>query len=208
MIGGWPMGPPAFFLEHRVHLKPTIPALLIVAALASPAYAQTPAERLPVCLACHGATGTSQIEGIPSLGGMPSEYVVTQLYLFREKIRVVEAMNAMAATLVDDDLQAMGDLIAKLPPPKPAGEPLDAASIDQAQTLASRYHCNSCHGATFSGHDQIPHLAGQNEDYLLKSLTQYKSGARPGYDPAMNEAMQEVRETDIPLLAKFLSRYR
>ena len=27
-------------------------------------------------------------------------------------------------------------------------------------------------------------------------------------DPAMNEAMQEVRGADIPVLARFLSRYR
>ena len=188
-----------------MRMKTTLLALLLAAGSAG---AQTVEQRLPVCLACHGAGGTAQLPGIPSLGGMPSDYVLTQLYLFRENQRVVAPMNAMAAGLTDDDLRGMGELIAKLPPPKPGGEPLDEASFNQGQALAGRYHCNSCHGAGFAGHDQIPHLAGQREDYLVKSLTQYKSGARPGYDPAMNEAMQEVREADIPVLAKFLSHYR
>ena len=42
----------------------------------------------------------------------------------------------------------------------------------------------------------------------MKSLTEYKSGARPGYDPAMNEAAQEMKEADIPVLARYLARYR
>jgi cytochrome c553 len=65
-----------------------------------------------------------------------------------------------------------------------------------------------CHNADFSGHDQIPRLAGQREDYLLKSLREYKSSSRAGYDPAMNEVTQEVKETDIPMLAHYLSGFR
>ena len=51
-------------------------------------------------------------------------------------------------------------------------------------------------------------LSGQREDYLLKSLREYKSNARAGYDPAMNEVAQEVKEADIPLLARYLNRFR
>jgi cytochrome c553 len=74
--------------------------------------------------------------------------------------------------------------------------------------LVNRYHCNSCHGADLAGHDNIPRIAGQREDYLLKSLTDYKSGARPGYSPAMSEASKEIQPDHIPVLARFVSRQK
>ena len=59
-------------------------AILIAATmLAMPASAQQLSERLPTCLACHGAQGVSAIPTVPSLGAMPVNYVLTQLYLFR-----------------------------------------------------------------------------------------------------------------------------
>lgn len=187
-------------------------AVILAAALGEPATAQIamqPAEqRLPACLGCHGATGASRLDGVPSLGAMPSDYVLIQLYLFREKQRVVPVMNAMAEGLTDDGLRTLADAIAQLPPPPPHGEALPAAELEQGQALVQRYRCNSCHGANLAGHDQIPRLAGQREEYLLKSLTDYKSNARPGYDPAMNEASQEIKLADIPVLARYLARIR
>src|ERR1051325_8410158 len=66
-----------------------------------PALSQSVGERLPTCLSCHGANGHSNNEGVPSLGGMPADYVMTHLYLFREKQRIAEPMNDMAAGLSD-----------------------------------------------------------------------------------------------------------
>jgi len=167
--------------------------------------AQTAEQRLPTCLACHGANGASKLPGVPSLGAMPSDYVLTQLYTFREKMRIAAPMNALAEKLSDDDLRDLGDAISKLPAPQPAGEALAAADQEHGNALVGRYHCNSCHGADLAGHDNIPRIAGQREDYLLKSLTDYKSGARPGYSPAMSEASKEIKPEDIPVLARFVA---
>ena len=140
-----------------------------------------------MCLACHGASGTSSTEKVPSLGAMPVNYVLTQLYLFRAGIRQAEPMNAMAEGLTDDDLRTLGDAMNKLSPPEPAAA-LPEAERASSQALIERYHCNSCHGPDLAGQATIPRIAGQREDYLLQSLTGYKSNARKGYSPAMNEA--------------------
>ncbi|GJD59646.1 c-type cytochrome [Methylobacterium dankookense] len=178
---------------------------LLLALQAAPAGAEGAAERLPACLACHGEGGTSAQAGVPSLGGMPADYVVTQLYLFREKQRVAEPMNAMAEGLSDDDLRALGDAVAKLPPPKPAGE-ADAARMAAAQGLVGKHQCNSCHGADLAGQEQIPRIGAQREDYLLATLRAYKSNARAGYDPAMNEVAQGLSDADIVELAYVIAR--
>src|SRR6185436_13398678 len=52
-----------------------------------PGRAQTLQERLTPCLTCHGTNGQSQMPEVPSLGGLPSFYVMAQLYMFRERMR-------------------------------------------------------------------------------------------------------------------------
>ena len=185
-------------------------ALAVLAGIAplQATLAQTAEQKLTTCLACHGANGASKLGGVPSLGAMPSDYVLTQLYMFREKMRVAAPMNALAEPLSDDDLRELGDAVNHLPAPQPAGEALAAADQEHGNALVGRYHCNSCHGADLAGHDNIPRIAGQREDYLLKSLTDYKSGARPGYSPAMSEASKEIKPEDIPVLARFVANFK
>jgi len=180
------------------------PALCLLALLTAPALAESAAERLPACLACHGESGTSANPGVPSLGAMPADYVVTQLYLFRERQRVADPMNAMAEGLSDDDLRTLGDAVAKLPAPKPEANP-DPARMEAAKALAAKHQCGSCHGADLAGQDQIPRVGAQREDYLLATLRAYKSGARAGYDPAMNEVAQGLSEDDITALSYYLA---
>lgn len=180
--------------------------LCLLALSVLPTAAQPVSERLPACLACHGANGRSETAGVPSLGGMPADYVLTQLYLFREKQRVAPPMNEMAAGLSDDDLRTMADAVAALPPPVSQGKG-DPARIERAKDLAARHNCGSCHNADFSGREQIPRIRAQREDYLVTALRGYKSNARAGYDPAMNAAAQPLSDEDILDLAHYISRF-
>ena len=175
--------------------------------LVVPASAQTVDERLPTCLACHGANGTSAIPTVPSLGGMPVNYLLSQLYLFRENIRKVDPMNAMAAGLSDGDLRTLGALFNKMPAPPPAPA-LTAAEEASGADLVEKYHCNSCHMPNLSGQGTIPHIAGQHVEYVKQALVTYKNNTRRGYSPAMNEAVQAVEDADIPLLARYVSSFR
>lgn len=175
--------------------------------LSLPAGAQTLEERLPACLACHGKNGASLIPTVPSLGGMPVNYILTQLYLFRGDLRKAAPMNALSAGLTDDDLRALGKLFNAMPAPPPAPE-LTAAEQDAGAALVEKYHCNSCHGPNLAGQQTIPHIAGQHAEYVRQALVGYKTNTRRGYSPAMNEAMQSVEDADIPSLAKYVASYR
>ena len=80
------------------------------------------------------------------------------------------------------------------------------ASGERGQALVAKHQCNSCHGSDLAGRDAIPRIRAQREDYLAKALAGYKSNARPGYDPAMNEVAQGLSEADIKDLAAYVSR--
>lgn len=182
--------------------------LIAVVLLCTPAFAQTFADKWPTCLACHGEKGTSETPEVPSLGGQPAPAMLIQLYLFRENRRKNEIMNAMAKGMTDADLQKYSDEIAKLPPPPPVTDAPDGARMERGQAFARQHRCGICHNADFSGRDNLPRLARQREDYLLKALRDYKSAIRPGYDPAMVEVLGPVTDEQIVDLAFYLARVR
>ena len=177
---------------------------LMMAALSVAAAA--PEAQLAPCLACHGEAGQSDKPEVPSLGAQPAFYVMTQLYMFREKLRTVEPMNAQTQGLTDDDLRRLADAIAKLPPPRPVGEPGDAARLERARGLIQQHRCNFCHNPDFSGEQNVPRLAGQREDYLVKALREFKNNTRRAYDAAMPEVLYPISDEQIRDLAYFLAR--
>jgi cytochrome c553 len=181
---------------------------LVLAFIASCASGETIAERAAPCLACHGEKGQSQVEVTPSLGGQQAPYALIQLFMFREKLRTFEPMNEMAKPLTDDDLRAFSDYIASLPkpvPPEDAGEP---ARMERAKVLAQQFRCNSCHKPDFSGGDNVPRIANQREDYLKKTLSEYKDNTRHGYDGTMADVMGSVSGEQIADLAYYIARVR
>lgn len=188
-------------------MKAVVMAALVVAS-ATGASALNFDERIATCLACHGEKGTSQTSEIPSLGAQPAGYVLIQLYMFREKLRRIDIMNEQAKDLSDDDLRRFSDFIEKLPAPEPAGDAADPAVAERGKMLVAQHRCNSCHAPNLAGQEQVPRLAGQREDYLLKSLQAYKSNQRPGYDPAMASVVAPLKDDDFKVLAAYLARLR
>jgi cytochrome c553 len=163
-------------------------------------------DRFATCAPCHGAGGVSTTADTPSLAGQHSFYAITQLFLFRAGRRANPLMTAMAKGMSDADLRAYSDLIATLPaaPPAAAG-PADPARMARGAALAQRHRCNSCHGDDYAGEKQVPRLAGQREDYLAKTLAEFKAGTRVGYTSAMNETLAGVDAQELPDLAHYLA---
>lgn len=170
--------------------------------------AETIQERAAPCLACHGETGKSDIDNTPSLGAQQPAYVLIQLFMFREKLRTFDIMNEMAKDLTDDDLRAFSDYIGTLKKPPPPEDAGDQARMQRAQALAQQHRCNTCHNTDFAGRDNIPQIANQREDYLVKTMREYKNNSRHGYDATMADVLQPVTDEQIVELAYYLARVR
>ncbi len=164
-------------------MRRAMAALALTFALTAPALGQSFEERLAVCLACHGEKGISETSEVPSLAGMPEKFTLIQLYLFRERMRKIEIMNDVAKGMTDDDLRKFSEYFVKLPPPSPSGDAPDPAIAARAQALIAKHWCASCHNPDFSGREQMPRLAAQREDYLLKALRDYKTASGPATTP-------------------------
>ena len=164
-----------------------------------------PPEKLAPCLTCHGAEGTSDNETVPSLGAQHESYTLIQLFMYREGMRVAEPMNEYTKPLSDDELRSVAGFLATLPPPKPAAGPVDPARLERGRALAETHHCLACHRPDLSGQESVPRVADQREDYLVKTLHAFKTGARHGYEATMAEALQPVDDAALADLAYFIS---
>jgi len=183
-------------------------AVALAILLATRVGAQSLQARLPGCLACHGENGQSQLSEVPSLGAQPALYSLTELVMFRDKLRIAPPMNDMANGLSDNDLRWGADFFAGLPPPMPVAGPAEPARMERGRMLATQNRCNFCHQTSFQGERNVPRLAGQREDYLLKSLRAYKNNSRRGYDAQMAEVVYGMTDEEFVELAYYLARVK
>src|SRR5581483_5586296 len=196
-------------------LLPNACGALFAAALlcaAAPAAAESDAvkEKVKTCAACHGEAGISRLENTPSLAGQPDQFLQWQLVYFRAGTRKHEEMIKIAAELSDADLRNLGAYFAALPPPKAAAaDDPQPAMTERGAKVAALKNCASCHRDDYAGQQAIARLAGQREDYLLKSLRDYKSGARAGGGvAAMPSTVYGLSDDDLKALAHYLARLK
>jgi cytochrome c553 len=84
----------------------------------------------------------------------------------------------------------------------------DAARLARGRVLITQHRCNACHNLDLSGNESIPRIAAQGEAYLAKTMREYKSNTRHGYDPAMASVLAPVTVEEIDDLAYAIARFR
>jgi cytochrome c553 len=145
---------------------------------------------------------------VPSLGGIPEFYALIQLVEFRDGNRKSEIMRDMVKGMTDDDLRAAASFSSKFPPPPAPAETGDTARIERGRELSQKRGCGRCHGPKYAGGEQMPPLAHQREDYLLKALRDFKAEKRLGERAAMVEILGPLNDADLADLAHYLAHVR
>ena len=184
-------------------------ALVFSVATASPLHAadiEAGKAKADACAACHGEAGLSTTENIPSLAGQPDLFTQWQLIFFRAGTRKNEQMQPIVEDITNEDIRNLGAYFATLTPPKDAAPDPDPGLSDKGKQSAAGRRCASCHLETYAGTKAVARIAGQREDYLLKALRDYKSGARSGGGmAAMAEVAYSLHDEEIKALAHYLA---
>jgi len=164
-------------------------------------------SKVALCSACHGAAGVSGMAGVPNLAAEPDLFMQWQLVYFRGETRKNAQMNAVASLLSDDDIRDLSTYFLGLPPPSPSGVDSDPALTKAGGEIAADRHCSQCHLPNFGGQSEIPRLAAQREEVIVKALHDYQHGERRGRgNVIMPEIAYSLNEDDIKALAHFMSR--
>ncbi|MDD1626406.1 MAG: cytochrome c4 [Methylococcaceae bacterium] len=158
-------------------------------------------EKAAACVSCHGDNGNSIVSTFPKLAQQHSSYLIKQLQDFKKGTRKNPMMSSIAMGLTDDDMVDIAAYYAdqevsanELPildddedENKTAGNKTIQAIIAQGSDLYRNGDltrevsaCIACHGPFGEGNKPaaFPVLKSQHADYLIKTLTDFKSGAR------------------------------
>ena len=179
----------------------------LLAALEAPAQAadvEAGRRKAEPCATCHGLEGNATTPGMPSLAGQPVFFTHWQLIKFRDGRRKDAQMSPFAKDLTDTDMADLAAYYAtQTPRPRPATT--DPDKVAEGKRLATLHHCASCHRPDLTGQQQVPRLAGQDYDYLLRLLRGFKNKTASDLDGTMTMAAQPLRDEDIVSLVHFLA---
>ena len=173
------------------------------AQTAAAAAAAAAPEKAALCVGCHGPGGRAVLPGFPSLAGQTSRYMVLQLRDFQEKRRSDPQMSPMVAGLTRDDMQELSDYFSKQKPAISTFNP-DPEKARLGKLKADETLCTMCHLGGFAGQNEIPRVAGQHYDYIVKQLTDFKARTRTNDAGSMTSVAGTLNAQDIENLAHYL----
>ena len=179
-------------------------ALAIPALSASAADADAGKKKAEVCFSCHGPAGNSTNGAFPTLAGQTSRYLYLQLRDFKEGRRKDPVMSPMAANLSKEDMQ---DLAEYFSTQKQAGNGFkpDPAKVKAGAEKANEVLCAMCHMGELKGQNEIPRLAGQQPDYVIKQLKDFRERNRTNDAGNMTSVSRNLTDEDITNLAHFIA---
>ena len=161
-------------------------------------------EKAKVCTACHGEAGIPQLKTTPVIWGQNAGYLFFQLRDFKSGARKNDLMSPIAATLVQEDLLPLAEYFSKLKWANLQQPPAAADVAAKAQTTISSVGCIACHLEHFQGNGTTARVAGQQHDYLLKTMMDFRNFTR-GNNPGMSDLMKATSPDAIAELAQYLA---
>jgi cytochrome c553 len=165
------------------------------------------ASKAEACVICHGPGGNPTAPQFPALAGQTARYIYLQLKDFKEGRRTDSLMTPQAQNLTRDD---MFDLAAYFSAQerRPQEFAADPARVARGQTRASETLCTMCHGTGFKGQNEIPRVAGQQHDYIVKQLHDFRERKRTNDAGNMTSVARTLSDQDIEDLAQYLATLR
>ena len=179
--------------------------LVALMVMSTGAFAADPIEeKAKVCTACHGEAGIPQLKTTPVIWGQNAGYLFLQLRDFKAGARKNDLMSPVAATLAREDLLPLASYFSKLKWPNLQQPPAPQEAATKALQANTSIGCTGCHLDHFQGDGSTARLAGQQHDYLIKTMTDFRSGAR-GNNPGMSDLMKAASPEDLAALAEYLA---
>lgn len=190
-------------------------------------------EKSASCASCHGDLGNSPAPNFPKLAQQNASYLVKQLMAFKAGTRQDPMMGPMAMALSDADMADVAAFYAAQkistnempvlpeddedqPAPAPGAKVLSVPELiakgsdlyrngDLTRAVSA---CIACHGPFGEGNKPagFPALKSQHADYLIKSLTDFKSGARSNNpENMMHMIARKMTDEEIRAVAYHIS---
>ncbi len=157
-----------------------------------------------VCAACHGPGGRSTQPVYPILAGQTARYLTLQLRDYQAGRRSDPQMTPMATGLTREEIAELADYFSKEKAPV-TGFNSDPEKARLGKLKADETLCTMCHLGGFAGQNEIPRVGGQQYDYIVKQLADFKARRRTNDAGSMTSVSNTLSDQDIANLANYLA---
>ena len=167
------------------------------------AAADTIAEKAAVCTACHGENGVPIDKSIPNISGQNEGYIYIELRDMKKGARKNDPMAPFVENMSREDMLALAAYFSAKPWANLRQPRASADDANHFASMATSAGCTGCHQAGYIGAGTQPRLAGQSVDYLVKTMLDFRSGARAN-SSWMRDLLNTYSEDDIKQMARVL----
>lgn len=166
------------------------------------------------CVACHGADGNTTVGNWPKLAGQHKNYLIAQMKEFQkgpQGNRDNAIMYANVSQLTDQEIEQLSAYYTSLPvvygEAKPELLELGQQLYRGGDAQKSIPACSACHGPAGQGiaSAKYPALAGQNAEYTVEALKNYKEGKRKTNSGIMRAVASKMTEQEMLAVASYIS---
>jgi cytochrome c553 len=182
--------------------RSVVVAMLI--SVATAACADSIEDKAALCEGCHGLKGVPQYPTAPIIWGQNEGYLYLELRDFQKGARKDDRMTPIAQSLSKEEVQALAAYFAGKPWPNIDTPRASKADEAAAMTANNSVVCTSCHLEQFQGDSSIPRLAGQEHEYLAKTMMDFRTRTRAN-NPGMSDLIHTVTPEQLSALATYLA---
>ncbi|MEO8417415.1 MAG: c-type cytochrome [Methylophilaceae bacterium] len=168
-------------------------------------------EKAAICMSCHGPNGNSTNGKYPSLAGQKTTYIYLQLKDFMQGRRSDPEMSAIAATIADKtEALELAMFFGSLPPFQRNTEAEntfkpDSTKVAAGKVIADRTICTMCHGDAFKGMGDVPRVQGQQLQYVMKQIKDFRDGRRTNDGGSMKGALGPLTDDEVENLVNYIA---
>lgn len=176
---------------------------LVLLGLAGTAAARPDIEVLArTCNGCHGVGGVSASGPMPSIGGLPKEYLKRIMKQWKYGERTAITMDRIVKGFSDDQIDALAEYFAKQPW-VPSPQPISAAALAKGKAAVSD-SCRDCHGLTGNDPDvDAPKINGQWAKYMELELMKYRSDEFKMPHRKMKQAARDMKPEEVSAASRY-----
>ena len=174
------------------------------------------ADKIAVCVACHGLDGNMIVlPDVPKIGGQNEKYLLKQMQDMKSGVRMAPLMTGMMNALNDQDLSDVAAYYATQPLSQGATDPekvaLGETLYRAGNASIGAAACSACHspdgrGLASAGY---PSLSGQDTAYTEMQLRAFRDGLRQNDEAeVMRSIMARLNDAEIAALASYVAGLR